>query len=472
MSLRTRIAAAGTLAVALTVLLAALTVYLGVRSELRGEIDESLGKVADLVQVRFESPAPAPGAFNEGIPFERDRLRRRVEPFGGATGYVQLVTDGGSALPPPGVVRPRVPVDAVARRIARGGSGEQLTDMSVGDTHLRVLTRGVEGGGAVQVARPLTEVDEQLAGILLVLVLVSAGGVALAAGLGVLVARTALAPIGRFTRGTEAVAADPDVSRRMEVGAADDELSRLARSFNATLDALERSVEAQRQLVADASHELRTPMASLRANIQTLEDADRLPADERAALRADIVEELDELTALVADVVELARGSKPGVALDDVRLDEVVAAVVDRTRSRAGERVEIEADLEPAVVLGEPERIQRAVSNLLENAVKWSPHGGSIGVGLRGGVLTVRDHGPGFPAEDLPHVFERFYRADRARGMPGSGLGLAIVKQAAEAHGGTAEALNAPDGGALLRLSFGHAAPVAASHEAATQPLT
>ena len=472
MSLRTRIAAAGTLAVALTVLLAAVIVYLGVRAELRGEIDSSIGNVADLVQVRLEAPAPAPGEFNRAIPLDRDRLRRREEPYGGATGYVQLVTDGGAALPPPDVPRPRVPVDETARRIARAGAGENLTDMTVDGTHLRVLTRGVRGGGAVQVARPLEEVDEQLAGILLVLALVSAGGVALAAGLGVLVARTALAPIGRFTRGTEAVAADPDVSRRMEVGAADDELSRLARSFNATLDALERSVEAQRQLVADASHELRTPMASLRANIQTLEDADRLPAGERAALRADIVEELDELTALVADVVELARGSKPGVALDDVRLDEVVAAVVDRTRSRAGERVEIEAALEPAVVLGEPDRIQRAVSNLLENAVKWSPPGGSIEVGLRGGVLTVRDHGPGFPPDDLPHVFERFYRADRARGMPGSGLGLAIVKQAAEAHGGTAEARNAPDGGALLRLSFGDAAPIAASHEAATQPLT
>ena len=207
-------------------------------------------------------------------------------------------------------------------------------------------------------------------------------------------------------------------------------------------------MEAQRQLVADASHELRTPMASLRANIQTLEHGDRLPADELAALRADIVEELDELTALVADVVELARGSKPSVALDDVRLDEVVAAVVDRTRSRVGGDVEIDAELEPAVVLGEPERIQRAVSNLLENAVKWSPPGGSIEVDLRGGVLTVRDHGPGFAPDDLGHVFERFYRADRARGMPGSGLGLAIVKQAAEAHGGTVEALNAPDGGA------------------------
>ncbi len=471
MSLRTRIAAAGTLAVAVTVLLAAAIVYLGVRSELRGEIDSSLSNVADLVEVRLEAPEPGPGGFDGPIPLDRDRLRRREEPYGGATGYVQLVTDGGAALPPPGVVRPRVPVDATARRIARAGAGENFTDMTVDGTHLRVLTSGVQGGGAVQVARPLTEVDDQLSGVLLILVLVSAGGVALAAGLGVLVARTALAPIGRFTSGTEAVAADPDVSRRMEVGKADDELSRLARSFNATLDALERSVESQRQLVADASHELRTPMASLRANIQTLEDADRLPADELAALRADIVEELDELTALVADVVELARGSKPGVALDDVRLDEVVAAVVDRTRSRVSGRLEIDAELEPAVVLGEPERIQRAVSNLLENAVKWSPPDGSIEVDLRGGVLTVRDHGPGFAPDDLGHVFERFYRADRARGMPGSGLGLAIVKQAAEAHGGTVEALNAPDGGAVVRLSFGSAAPVAPAREPSPQPL-
>ncbi len=471
MSLRTRIAAAATVAVALTVLLAAVIVYLGVRAELRGEIDSSLGNVAGLVEVRLEAPEPTPGAFNDAGPLDRERLRRREEPYGGATGYVQLVTDGGAALPPPGVGRPRVPVDPAARRIARAGTGENLADMTVDGTHLRVLTRGVDGGGAVQVARPLTEVDEQLSGVLLILALVSAGAVALAAALGVLVARTALAPIGRFTSGTEAVAADPDVSRRMEVGTADDELSRLARSFNGTLDALERSVESQRQLVADASHELRTPMASLRANIQTLEHADRLPAGELAALRADIVEELDELTALVADVVELARGSKPGVALDDVRLDEIVSAVVDRTRSRMGNQVEIEADLEPAVVLGEPDRIQRAVSNLLENAVKWSPPGGSIEVELRGGVLSVRDHGPGFAPADLEHVFERFYRADRARGMPGSGLGLAIVKQAAEAHGGTVEALNADGGGALLRLSFGAAAPVTASHEASSQPL-
>jgi two-component system, OmpR family, sensor histidine kinase MprB len=282
--------------------------------------------------------------------------------------------------------------------------------------------------------------------------------------MGAIVARTALAPIARFTRRTEELAADPDPSERMEVTGRD-ELTRLARSFNSTLDALERSVEAQRHLVADASHELRTPISSLRANIQTLQDADRLPAHELESLRADIVEELDELTALVADIVELARGTKPDELADDVRLDRIVEEVAERAQVRAGERVGFQVSAEPTVVRGEPQRIQRAVANLVDNAVKWSPPGGVVQLELQGGELSVRDHGPGFADADLPHVFERFYRAEGARGLPGSGLGLAIVRQAAEAHGGVASAGNAPGGGALLRVSFG--VPVRASAQPA-----
>jgi two-component system, OmpR family, sensor histidine kinase MprB len=282
--------------------------------------------------------------------------------------------------------------------------------------------------------------------------------VALGAALGALVARTALAPIASFTRRTEQLAADPDLSERMEV-AGRDELARLARSFNSTLDSLERSVEAQRHLVADASHELRTPIASLRANIQTLGEADRLPASELESLRADIVEELDELTALVADIVELARGTKPDELADDVRLDRIVEVVADRARMRAGDRVGFHVSAEPTVVRGEPQRIQRAVANLVDNAVKWSPAGGVVQLELKDGELSVRDHGPGFAEADLPHVFERFFRAEGARGLPGSGLGLAIVRQAAEAHGGFAAAGNASGGGALLRVSFGAPVP-------------
>jgi two-component system, OmpR family, sensor histidine kinase MprB len=305
----------------------------------------------------------------------------------------------------------------------------------------------------VQVARPLTEVDHALRNIFIVLAIVSAAGVALAAALGALVARAALAPIQRFTRRTEEIAGNPDARERIEA-IGDDELARLARSFNATLDALERSVEAQRHLVADAGHELRTPIASLRANIQTIEELDRLPEHERQALRDDILVELDELTALVSDVVELARGSKPGRVLDDVRVDQIVKSLVERARGRAGVDVAFQLDIAPTIVRGEPDRVNRAVSNLLDNAIKWSPEGGRIDVTLRDGTLTVRDHGPGFAATDLPHVFERFYRSDEARGMPGSGLGLAIVRQAAEAHGGLVEAANAPGGGAIVHVRF------------------
>jgi two-component system sensor histidine kinase MprB len=217
--------------------------------------------------------------------------------------------------------------------------------------------------------------------------------------------------------------------------------------------------------VADAGHELRTPLASLRANIQVLEDADRLPPEEREALRADILSELDELTALVADIVELARGSKTEHEADDVRLDLVVQSLVERAQRRPGVEVEYDVLLEPTVVSGRAERISRAISNLLDNARKWSRPGGVIEVRLTGGELTVRDHGPGFNADDLPYVFDRFFRSDRARSMQGSGLGLAIVRQAAEAHGGYARADNAEGGGAIVRVRFSAA-------DAASTPLT
>jgi two-component system sensor histidine kinase MprB len=423
-----------------------VAIYIGVRSQLRGEVDSSLRERAAAVARLDRAPGPSPPR-----PFRRLPAPPR-ERFGGPEGVAQLVLPSGRALRPPGTEE-ALPVDEEARAIARTGSGERLADTTVDDVHLRVLTTGA-GRGAVQLARPLDEVDRQLDRVVLVLLLVGAGGVALGAALGALVARTALAPVALFTRRAEALAGAPDPSQRIETDRTD-ELGRLARTFNTTLDALERSVEAQRHLVADASHELRTPIASLRANIQTLEHAERLPPAERESLRADIVQELDELTALVADIVELARGSKPGELVDDVRLDEIVEEVAARGRARAQNGVAIAVTTEPTVVRGEPERIQRAISNLVDNALKWSPESATIEIEQSGGRVSVRDHGPGFDEADLPHVFERFYRAGSARALPGSGLGLAIVRQAAEAHGGSAQAANAPGGGALLRVSFG-----------------
>ncbi len=487
MTLRTRIAAVASVSVALSVLAAAIGLYAAVRSDLRGEIDSALRSRARVLQ---RAPAGAstgpganreraaadgaaqgslPGAQREGNPAPGELAPKggqgpggfpgEVEPapFGAASGYVQFISPhGGVAVPGgQGASPTRIATTALDRTIAARGSGASFTNRTVKGTSLRVLTLGAGTAGAVLVAQPLTEVEHELSRLLLILGLIGAGGVVLAALLGTLVARTALAPIARFTRRTETLTGNLDLSRRLEVDGGD-ELARLAESFNGTLDALERSVDAQRHLIADASHELRTPISSLRANIQILSEADRLAADEQASLRADIVAELDELTALVGDVVELARGAARGGAAEDVRLDEVVTDAVTSARRRGGVRFEL--SLEPTIVLGQGDRIGRAVSNLVDNARKWSPECAAVEVALEGGVLSVRDHGPGFGEADLPFVFDRFYRADGARKLPGSGLGLAIVRQTAEACGGFAEAQNAPGGGALLRVSFGTSA--------------
>ncbi|HWG08582.1 MAG TPA: HAMP domain-containing sensor histidine kinase [Solirubrobacteraceae bacterium] len=503
MSLRLRIAAVGGVAVALAVLAAAVAIYLAVRSDLRGQIDRSLSQRAQQFvgasRPRGPIPATPDGSARAGAPRARagdgagrahagappdgddfgpgGPLPRSVEPgrFGGAAGYVQFVSAKGAVDAPTGQgSTPKIPLDARDRRIAASGSGRALSDRTVKGTHLRVLTLGAPGvgaaagagaaaaGGAVMIARPLAEVDHELHQILLILLIVGIAGIAIAAVLGALVARTALAPIARFTRRTESLAGELNLSERLDVSGGE-ELERLAMSFNTTLDALERSLLAQRQLIADASHELRTPIASLRVNIQTLEEAHRLPPAEQQRLRADIVDELDELTTLVGDVVELARGSRSPSEREEVRLDELVAEVLTRTRRRG--ELSFEVELQPTVVRGEADRINRAVSNLLDNARKWSPPGAVVEVALRDGVLTVRDHGPGFGERELGKVFERFYRSESARKQPGSGLGLAIVRQAAEAHGGYARAANAEGGGARMEVSFGPVLGLASEEE-------
>jgi two-component system sensor histidine kinase MprB len=443
-SLRLRIAGAAGAAVAVAVVLAAAIVYLAIRSELRGEVESGLRQIA---RTAAYDPPPNGGGGGDRPP---GGFQQPQEPaFGGARGFVQNVTPQGTVKRARGESN-ALPVSDRARQIAKTGAGDDLSDVHVQGHHLLVLTAGIGSQGAIQVARPLDEVDSELDRVLVILILVGVAGIALAAALGLLVSRAALAPIARFTSRTEHLAEELNLSERIDV-VGRDELARLAHSFNTTLDALERAVASQRQLVADASHELRTPIASLRANVQVLEDVDQLPREELDALRRDIISELDELTTLVGDVVELARGDQPSGELDDVRLDEVVTALVGRAGRRANAPT-FHVEVEPTVVRGEPERIGRAVSNLIDNACKWNPPGQPIEVRLAGGVVEVRDHGPGFAEDDLPHVFERFYRAQHARGKPGSGLGLAIVQQAAEAYGGSVEAANAPGGGAVLRL--------------------
>jgi two-component system sensor histidine kinase MprB len=507
MSLRARIGAAAGIAVGLAVVAVAVSAYAGTRSNLTGQVDQQLQTLTAQVQMSNRAPGAqtprsgaqpssatgaggpggyggqyfAPGGLAPGRPVSGLRSARSAGAaplfaptgsgdcdrgfgsFGGPAGFYELVTRKGHTCLARNETS-KIPIDARALSIAASGHGQYFTDAQVGSHHLRVLVTGVGSLGALAVALPLTEVDSSLHSLLLLLLGIGAGGIVLAAGLGILVARTALTPIARFTRRTEAVAAGADPSQRIEV-TGHDELARLAGTFNSTLDALEGSVESQRNLVADASHELRTPIATLRANLQLLRDEERLSPADRDALREDMISELDELTGLVGDVVELARGRQKTAELHEVRVDLVAADLIERAGRRAP-GLTFHSSLEPTLVRGEGDRIGRAITNLLDNARKWSPADGVVDVELSGGTLTVRDHGPGFHDQDLPYVFDRFHRAKDARGKPGSGLGLAIVRQAAEAHGGFAEAANASGGGAVLRVSFGPALPLEDDPEA------
>jgi two-component system, OmpR family, sensor histidine kinase MprB len=427
---RRRLTVASAAAVAIAVATASIVTWFFIRSELRSQIDESL-----TARLRFLQHFP--------IPVVGGSLQQpRVEP-GEPSFVLQVVTPNGSVFKAPNAPS----LDPVV-------SGEPvLRDTEGGGAKYRVLSVPAGHGFTVMLARPLEEVNETLGTLALMMMAVFAGGVALAVALGYAVTRTAAAPVARLSAAAERVTETGDLSLRIDEPGTDDEIGRLAGRFNTMLAALEGSVTAQRQLVADASHELRTPLTSVRANIDLLASGRLTDPREREALLADVRAQLEELTAIVNDVVELARGSEQPVAFADVRLDEVVGDDVGRFE-RSAPAFTVSADLRPSVVNGDAVRISRAVRNMLDNAAKWSPPGSEIQVTVGGSSVSVRDHGQGFEEQDLPYVFDRFYRATSARGMPGSGLGLAIVRQVAEAHGGRAVAENAPDGGAIVRLEL------------------
>jgi two-component system sensor histidine kinase MprB len=437
MTLRARLTLSAALAVAVAVVLASVAVYFVVRNELRGAIDASLRERALEIDRR---------------PFGRDFPRIPAPVLGGPGGYVQIVAADGTTLREPDATL-ELPVDERTLEVAAGERDAYLRDATVSDRHVRIVVVPFSSGVALQIARDLSEVDDVLSGLRWILLAVALGGCGLAALLGLGVARSALAPTRRLTEAAEEISVTQDLTRRVDTGDRSDELGRLAASFNRMLAALEGSVESQRRLVADASHELRTPLTSLRTNVAVLERAPKLPAAERRKVLADIDSELEELSRLVADVVDLARNGEQEHAMEDVRLDELASDAVDLARRRYS-ALTFETQVDETVVRGAPERIHRAVSNLLDNAAKWSPEGGTVEVRVGGGRVSVRDHGPGITDDDLPHVFERFYRAPTARGLPGSGLGLAIVRQVAESHGGSVAAARADSGGTIVTLAF------------------
>jgi two-component system sensor histidine kinase MprB len=473
-SFRRRITLVSAAAVAVAVVLASLLTYLLASHQLRGQVDSQLSSRADSLKFVARDPtrrshssllALIKGQDSDGTPPQGTTTQpgtttaplRNLPPRPGQVrGYQQLIDTHGHVLfRSSGNIT--LPVDVRTRELA-GHAGERFfRDARVNGLNLRILAEHIAPGRAVQVAQQLTEVDTLLRRLRLILALLDVGGIALAALLGRLVAGAAVLPLKRLTQAAEHVARTRDLSGRIEpVG--EDEIGRLATSFNAMLDALERSisaldasVHAQRQLVADASHELRTPVTSLRTNIEILQQAQDMEPDERQRLLSDVVEQIGELTLLMNDLIDLARGEEPHAETEDTRLDLMVSEVAERTRRHAPSTTLL-LELSPTILAGVPARLERAVANLLDNAVKYSPPGEPVEIELHGQELTVRDHGPGISAEDLAHVFDRFYRGAEARGRPGSGLGLAIVRQVVRQHGGSVTAERAPGGGTLMRL--------------------
>jgi two-component system sensor histidine kinase MprB len=480
MRFRTRLTILVGTAVALSIAAASAVLFVLVSTLLNSQVDEELAaRMSDLSQfaanaslICLATPSTSPGAASPASPASPGaspgaspaapastscplpaNLKVPAPKLGGAGGQVQFIDDQGvvTLTPDEGV---QLPVSASARALAAAGSGPDVKeDAVVGGIPVRVVTRAIGHGRAVQVGLRLDGIESVLANLRWILLAVSLVGVAIAAGLGRWIAGSAMRPVSRLMIATEHVAGTHDLRERIaEPGR--DELGRLAHSFNRMLEALDASEHLQRQLVADASHELRTPLSSLRTNIEVLALGRGLSSDDRERLLGSLTGEVERLSRLVADLIDLARGDEPlEPHFEETRLDELVAASVAVARGHyPGLRIELAAP--PCLVTGDPGRIRRAIDNLLDNAGKWSPAGGQVEVAVEDGEVSVRDHGPGVEPADRPHVFDRFWRAPSARSTPGSGLGLAIVQQVARANGGEVHLESPADGGSrfVLRL--------------------
>jgi two-component system sensor histidine kinase MprB len=417
-SFRQRVALLTALAIALTVSAASAAVWVIAKHELYDQIDSTLA---------IQAATGSHGYFGRG------------------QANTAVIDATGDRTP----VSAPIPITHRAIAVATGRTGEFYFSTTIQGERWREYVAPLQGG-AVLTVEPLDPTLHALSRIRFWILLIGGLGVVGAAALAASVATLALRPVRRLTAAAEAVAATGDLSERVEVEG-HDELGRLAARFNSMLAALEESVGRQRRLVADASHELRTPLTAARANVDLIREG-KLPADEATHALNDAAAELDSLTTLISDLVELSRGEERKLRVEEVHLDDLVASAVERAKSRSPETTFV-TSLTPTPVRVDAVLVERAVLNLLDNAVKYSPAGAPIEVTVRDSEVLVADHGPGIADEDLPRIFDRFYRAAAARAKPGSGLGLAIVREAAEAHGGRASVESSPHG-ARFRLSL------------------
>jgi two-component system, OmpR family, sensor histidine kinase MprB len=445
-SFQLRVALLTAAAVAVAAIAAGAAMYLLVQQQLDTAFNDTLRTSAQTARL-------------QGGPRPDDRFGRggstvRVEYLSGrADIFAQIVDSTGAIVgsdPQAGESPELVTSEVLA--VASGKRGDAFADVTTASGHFRVYAVPFTSGRALELARPLVEIDTALANLRLALLGLGAGAALLAALMGAVISRVVLAPIRRLSATVNEVTRTRDLSRRVAMSG-HDEMARLAASFDGMLTALEVSLRQQRQLVADASHELRTPLTTLRTNLELLARGQPTDPAERQQVLVELVAQMERLSTLVGDLIDLARDEEATLPIEDVRLDEVVADAITDVRGRYP-RVRFDAVMEETTVRAIRPRILRAVTNLLDNAGKWSPAGGVVEVSVNGGEVSVRDHGPGVAPEDAPRVFDRFWRAPNARSLPGSGLGLSIVKDVAESHGGSVTLEHANGGGARFRLRF------------------
>ncbi len=458
MSLRLRIVLSLAALAAAATSIACGTAYFSTRSRLYEEVDRSITEVQRAVVRLYDRPLNRPGDNNSGIgpgnsgtfsPPSLREIENRTRQLVYAT---QFIDQSGTIVATPAselTSRP-LPVDSDDRKIAAEG-GSILRDVSTDQVDLRILTVAIPGRGAVQIARDLSETHNVLDALrtrYVTLALVVSG---IAAALGFWIAQRVTRPLLQLTAAVERVSITGQLDHAVD-GEGKDETGRLAAAFNGMLGALARSREQQQQLVQDAGHELRTPLTSIRTNVSVLRKHDRLSPEQMARTVDDLSSELIELSTLVNEIIELATDARDDEPMQLTDLRSIVERSAERAERRAGRTVSIVAD--GSVVNVRVNAVERAVGNLIDNAAKFDDSGRPIDVTVRNGSIAVRDHGPGIAAEDLEHVFDRFYRAAAARSKNGSGLGLAIVRDIVTAHGGSVKVVNAEDGGAVFTIEL------------------
>ncbi len=452
MTLRSRVIAIVTVLVVVGVGLASLAAYRATQSELVDETDRFLTTRADELVDGQRQPPPNQRDERDGDRDGNDRDENDRDDDGSGSDDIKLASDPDAltqTIDRNGDITATsgrdLPVTDVDRAVAKGGTSV-IRDITIDESPYRMITSPDEPAGAVQVARDVSATASVLDGLRLRLGIIAVVVAVAAALIGWLLMRKTTEPLEDLAAAAERVALTRDLTP-LDLNRSD-EVGRLADSFDRMLGALALSRDQQQRLVQDAAHELRTPLTSLRANIEFLDRVRELPEDELDELLGGLNEELAELTTLFDELVQLASETDDNVPAQECDLAEVVADAVERFQRRSGRAVTVVA--EPTPVSGNPAQLDRAVTNLLGNADKFSPTGEPIAVTLADRSVVVSDHGPGIESADQAHVFDRFYRSSTARSEPGSGLGLAIVRQIAEQHGGTVTVADAPGGGAAV----------------------